>query len=57
MTDGAPAAELRARHAELDRQLEEERARPMPDSGVVADLKRRKLAIKDRLASAETGTA
>ena len=53
MTDTARTDELRARHAELDRLLEEERARPMPDSGILSDLKRRKLALKDQIVSAE----
>lgn len=53
MTDMARTDELRARHAELDRLLEEEQARPMPDSGILSDLKRRKLALKDQIASAE----
>lgn len=54
MTDTARTEELRARHAELDRLLEEERARPLPDSSILTDLKRRKLALKDQIASAES---
>ncbi len=41
---------LRDKHANLDRMLEEESGRPMPDTVVVHGLKRQKLAIKDEIA-------
>lgn len=39
---------LEAEHAELERLLGEELARPRPDSERVAQLKRAKLEIRDR---------
>lgn len=42
---------LRDKHANLDRMLEEESGRPMPDDVVVHGLKRQKLAIKDEIAN------
>lgn len=50
MGDDDRAAALEAQHAELDDALSAETARPMPDAVVVADLKKRKLRIKDELA-------
>ncbi|MCY4547160.1 MAG: YdcH family protein [Defluviicoccus sp.] len=44
------AASLKARHAELEEALSQENARPMPDAATIADLKKRKLRIKDELA-------
>ncbi len=41
---------LKAKHADLDSQLEDENGRPMPDAAMVATLKRHKLAIKDEIA-------
>jgi hypothetical protein len=49
MTENSQVEVLMKRHAELDRQLEEEQARPMPDSGVIAELKRQKLTLKDQI--------
>ena len=40
---------LKQRHASLETALEEEVRRPLPDTSVVANLKREKLAIKDEL--------
>ena len=40
---------LKRKHAELETELEYENSRPMPDSAAVADLKRKKLAIKDEI--------
>ncbi len=40
---------LKQKHASLETALEDENKRPMPDSSVVAHLKREKLAIKDEL--------
>ena len=53
MTENGQAEALQTRHAELDRQLEAEQARPKPDSAVIAGLKRQKLALKDQLQSAD----
>ena len=40
---------LKRKHAALESELEDENSRPMPDSAAVADLKRKKLAIKDEI--------
>jgi hypothetical protein len=40
---------LEARHAELDRLLHEEEARPLPDSAMLASLKKRKLRVKEEM--------
>lgn len=53
MTENSQAEVLLKRHAELDRQLEDEQARPMPDSAVIAELKRQKLALKDQIQNVE----
>ncbi len=45
---------LRDKHATLENALAEEANRPMPDSSVVAHLKREKLAIKDELQRIDT---
>ena len=42
---------LQDEHSQLEQELAEEEARPMPDSLRIASLKRRKLAIKDELAA------
>jgi hypothetical protein len=44
-------AALQTKHAVLDRRLSEEESRPMPDSIVVAELKKQKLRLKEELAS------
>ena len=41
---------LQDKHADLEKMLDEETGRPMPDTVVVHDLKRQKLAIKDEIA-------
>ena len=46
---------LRAQHAELDEALNTENARPLPDAAAIADIKKRKLQIKDALTKLETG--
>lgn len=40
---------LEARHAGLDRLIEEESRRPAPDTARIAQLKKEKLKIKDAL--------
>jgi len=40
---------LKQRHETLERNLDQERTRPMPDSAAVAEIKRKKLAIKDEM--------
>ena len=50
MTEEDQVASLKARHAELEEALERENNRPMPDQAALAELKKRKLQIKDELA-------
>ncbi len=40
---------LRNKHANLERVLEEETSRPLPNSSILHDIKCQKLAIKDEL--------
>ena len=44
------AHRLRGLHALLEMALRDERARPLPDDRSIAGIKKKKLAIKDRLA-------
>jgi hypothetical protein len=41
---------LQLKHAGLERQLEQELNRPMPDTAIIQSLKKRKLRIKEELA-------
>ncbi|HEX4848154.1 MAG TPA: DUF465 domain-containing protein [Novosphingobium sp.] len=41
---------LQLKHAGLERQIQEELSRPMPDLAMVQALKKRKLRIKEELA-------
>ncbi len=41
---------LQAKHAVLDQQIATESQRPLPDQIVLAELKRRKLRVKEELA-------
>ena len=50
-------ATLAARHAGLERAIEEEAGRPAPDGLSLTDLKRRKLKVKDEIARLRTATA
>ena len=40
---------LETKHATLDRQIADERNRPQPDEILIADLKKRKLRIKQEM--------
>ena len=40
---------LMEKHAGLERQIQEEMSRPAPDDVLIHDLKKRKLAIKDKI--------
>jgi hypothetical protein len=42
---------LEAKHAVLDRRISDEMHRPAPDQTLVAQLKRRKLRVKEEMAS------
>ena len=41
---------LKAQHADLEAQIEEELGRPLPDDSVIGNLKKQKLRIKDAIA-------
>jgi hypothetical protein len=41
---------LEAKHATLDQKIVEETGRPAPDTALIADLKRRKLRLKEEIA-------
>ena len=43
-------SELERRHHSLDREIEKERLHPAADSGKVAEMKRKKLILKDEIA-------
>lgn len=49
MMDDARLETLKARHAELDRQILDEVKRPNPDQNLVHQLKREKLNVKDEI--------
>jgi hypothetical protein len=40
---------LKTKHAELDRAIDEENRRPLPNQDAVSDLKRQKLRVKDEI--------
>lgn len=40
---------LRAKHARLEEQIDEEQHRPLPDSAVLVKLKREKLRLKEEI--------
>ncbi len=42
---------LEAKHATLDSKIAEEEGRPNPDGTVIADLKKRKLKLKEEIAA------
>lgn len=43
---------LEAKHATLDSRIADEEGRPAPDQAVIADLKRRKLRLKEEMSAA-----
>lgn len=50
-----PFISLMLRHAELERRLREERTRALPDGAKISQLKKLKLAVKDRLQRLSAG--
>lgn len=42
-------AALESKHAALDRRISQEFLRPLPDAMLIADLKKRKLRVKEEL--------
>lgn len=57
MSEGQQIEMLKARHAELETALNTEANKPQPDQMTVADIKKRKLRIKDEIARIEHGHA
>ena len=51
MIEQDQAEMLKSRHRELEDQLEIENTHPYPNKGLVSNLKRQKLRIKDELLS------
>lgn len=43
---------LQLKHAGLERQLQDEMSRPLPDNALIQQLKKRKLRIKEQIAFA-----
>ncbi len=56
MALNAHVDELSVKHRSLDKMIQEEEARPSSDSVRIAELKRQKLLLKDRLAKLRTHT-
>lgn len=44
---------LKEKHASLERAIDEETHRPLPDQAAIYDLKRQKLRIKDEIVQLE----
>ena len=53
MSEGLSIDQLKTQHAELENALEAEEAKLQPDDVTVAEIKKRKLAIKDEIARLE----
>jgi hypothetical protein len=51
MQSTAHHSALQAKHALLEQRLNEETHRPLPNSAVIADLKKQKLRLKEEMAS------
>ncbi len=49
--DAAHIESLQRKHEGLERQISAELGRPMPDDGLLRDLKRRKLRLKEAIVS------
>ena len=49
--ENAHSSALLAKHAGIDARLAEEARRPLPDSRLIAELKKQKLRIKEAIAS------
>ncbi|HEY0959341.1 MAG TPA: DUF465 domain-containing protein [Novosphingobium sp.] len=47
--DTSHVSALQLKHAGLERQLQQEMSRPVPDNSVLQSLKKRKLRIKEEL--------
>ena len=53
MNVGESIVTLKAKHARLEREIDEESHRPMPDTALIHALKREKLRIKDEIEGAK----
>ncbi|MBB4618942.1 YdcH family protein [Sphingomonas abaci] len=51
MQSTAHQSALEAKHASIDRRLAEESHRPLPDTALIAELKKQKLRLKDEIVS------
>lgn len=49
MSEQDRIAALKEKHAALERAIDEENRRPLPNDDLITDLKRQKLRIKDEL--------
>lgn len=49
MQSNAHHSALQAKHASLDQRLAEETHRPLPDSALIAELKKQKLRLKEEM--------
>lgn len=49
MQSTAHHSALQAKHASLDQRLAEETHRPLPDSKLIAELKKQKLKLKEEM--------
>jgi hypothetical protein len=47
--DTSHVSSLQLKHAGLERQIQEEMSRPLPDNAVIQTLKKQKLRIKEAL--------
>lgn len=47
--DTSHVSSLQFKHAGLERRIEDEMSRPMPDYGVIQSLKKEKLRIKEQI--------
>jgi len=47
--DTSHVSALQLKHAGLERRIEEERGRPLPDNAVIQTLKKQKLRIKEEI--------
>ena len=47
--DTSHVSSLQLKHAGLERKIEEELSRPLPDIATIQELKKRKLRIKEQL--------
>jgi hypothetical protein len=49
MMDQSHLFALETKHAALDKRLDEETHRPLPDPAILADIKKQKLKLKEKM--------